>query len=443
MSSSNTPKGSSRRSEPKTSSSDATSKKRKYSNYNAKRNAQKQSVNDTYNYAYQNNSSTSKSYARSSRSANKLAMFINMLLIIVIIVALITMVTVFRDEISIAIKNIKINTNANPNTQEGTPDPDPEDKTPSGDHNYVDSGEFIADKNGLEVHFMNVGQGDSILIRFLTLNTTILMDAGSSTGSGSTTVANHLISYINALGVEKIDHMIATHADSDHINLADNILNEYSVTNIYYNDIETEFDADPTANKTVQDTLEDLAEAEPGATITRFNPNGETYTLVDTAGYKFTIYAPGQSVLTDDNAMSPICVLEYATRRIVFTGDATTETEEWFIESQNKLGITSLDCDVLKVGHHGSASSSGKVFLEFLTPEYGVISVAETNSYKHPDYAVMNRLFSYGIVTYRTNRQGDIALCIDSDGNFAFFVSTLVPADNNKNGIPELMYAAP
>ncbi|MDR0696546.1 MAG: MBL fold metallo-hydrolase [Christensenellaceae bacterium] len=360
---------------------------------------------------------------RASAKAKRPENFLTILLILFIIAAVVLMTVVFREEMGIAIKNIS----SNGSEQQTTPQ-----KTVTTQPTLNDPFEFTYNNTDLEVHFLDVGQGDSIFIRFLKINKNILIDAGSSTGAGSKATAEKLTTFISGLGVTTINYFIATHPDSDHINLADDILTKYQVDNIYFNDVDTAFDKDSTASKSVQDTLEDMAEAEPNATIVAFDPNGRTYDIISTSGYKFTVYAPGLNVLTENNAMSPICVLEYKDRRVIFTGDATEETEAWFISLQKEKGNTTFDCDILKIGHHGSSTSSTEEFLEFLDPEYGVISVGESNSYKHPDPFIMNRLFNYSIITYRTNRHGNISLCIDSDGNFAFIVDDPVPTENNR-----------
>jgi competence protein ComEC len=359
--------------------------------------------------------------------------FITLLLIIVIIASVIFMGVVFRTEIGIAIKNI--GNNSTIDIDGGNNGANTVTLQPTLNEPF----DFVVNETELEVHYLDVGQGDSIFIRLLKINKNILIDAGSGTGSGPKEVASNVTTFISGLGVTKINYFIASHADSDHINLADDILKKYEVENIYYNDIETAFDKDSTASKTVQDTLEDMSEAEPNATIIRLDPNGRTYEIINTSGYKFTIYSPGMNNFPDDNDMSNICVLEYLERRLIFTGDATKETEEWFIELQKASGNNSLDCDVLKVGHHGANTSSSQEFIDFLTPEYGVISVSVDNSYGHPHPLVMNRLFDKAIVTYRTNRHGNISLCIDSDANMAFIVDNPVPTDNNRLLINQLM----
>ena len=127
------------------------------------------------------------------------------------------------------------------------------------------------------------------------------------------------------------------------------------------------------------------------------------------------------------NGMSPIIIVETASRTLLFTGDATTETEEWFMDTYAE----ELDVDFIKIGHHGSTSSTSEAFLDLVTPECCVIMCDDGEAYGHPAATVMNRLFDRGIVTYRTNRHGNITLFIDSDGDMAFNVENNVPVENN------------
>ncbi|MDR3186516.1 MAG: MBL fold metallo-hydrolase [Christensenellaceae bacterium] len=353
-------------------------------------------------------------------------------LIVTLILVTILNAFVFKDAISAMLLNSNVN----------APQIDSDGEGNSNEDNQLISETITLNKNaiGVEVHFIDVGQGDAILLRVGT--NYILIDAGSGTSSGSATMASRLTTYLSGLlpdlevpnpsgDIEKLDYMILTHADSDHINLADDVFKNYFVENVYFNDVES--------TTQVQNTLETAIANELGSNVTAFDPNGRKYSLINDNTYKLILYAPGLNTFDDDNSMSPIIVLEYAGRKVIFTGDATTETEDWFIEQIGKENLSNFDCDVLKIGHHGSSTSTSQKFLEFTTPEFGIISVAESNSYNHPTPFVMNRLFNSSVITYRTNRHGNIALYIDSDGNFAFDVDNYVLAENNRLGKNPLM----
>jgi competence protein ComEC len=287
----------------------------------------------------------------------------------------------------------------------------------SGKSNVVLPQQFNTEEL-LEVHFIDVGQGDAIFIRFPD-GKDMLIDCGS--GSNASQEARDKFSdYLTALNVGVLDYFIITHPDSDHVNLSNIILNYFEVKNIYYNDI---FEGQPNAYK----DFVTLA-ANEGAELFSIDDDGEYYFIENTQkDYRMDIYAPGHSRFSGDNAMSIICLLRYGERKVLFTGDAEKETEEYFMQ----LVGQPQDIDIIKIAHHGSDSGTDETFLDFLTPEYAVISVGENNSHNHPSAKLMNRLFNEGIVTYRTNRHGSIVLYIDDSGDFGFLSERNVPVDNN------------
>lgn len=283
----------------------------------------------------------------------------------------------------------------------------------------------------MEAHFIDVGQGDCILLRFND-GVDMIIDAGSGTARNPATVTTEMLAYLDSIQLDKLDYMIATHPHSDHMNMLDDVLKAYEVDHIYYNGWAT--DEKPTTAY-FGDFLE-AVDAETGAEIVQFDANGDVYEI-EGEGYTVTIYAPGYARFEDTNYMSPMIVVEYGGRRMLLTGDAEEEVELWWMET---MGGTSYDIDILKVGHHGSQKGTSDAFLEFIDPEYCVIMVGEENgTYKHPDYLTMNDLFNAGVVTYRTNRHGNIVLFLDGNGEFGFAVEQEVPVDNNKDGINDRM----
>jgi|AGTN01.2.fsa_nt_gi Predicted hydrolase (metallo-beta-lactamase superfamily) len=258
----------------------------------------------------------------------------------------------------------------------------------------------------LLVYFLDVGQGDSIVLRFPD-GVDMIIDAGNGTSASQAEISDYL-SRLAALNIDKFDYMLATHFDSDHINMLDDVLVAYEVDNIYYNDYDG---GSATYNKFIQ-----FSEAE-GANITEFDSDGDAYTI-DGQGYTVTIYAPGYGRFTDENSMSPITVVTFAGRRVILTGDAEAETEEWFLTEV--LGGGGFDSDVLKVGHHGSATSSSAAFLDVIDCEYAVISCGAGNSYGHPKQATLDKLSARNTTVYRTDLQGTVTLTIDAEGNISF-----------------------
>jgi len=277
----------------------------------------------------------------------------------------------------------------------------------------------------LEVHFIDVGQGDAILIR-LPDQKDIFIDAGSGT-SASTERKNQFSDYLFDMSIEELEYLIITHAHSDHVNMADILVNNYDINTIMFHDLYEN-------TSMVFRNFVDLSNSKQDADVVTIGEEWEFFTFENQEySYKMNIYAPGTSFSNDSNSQSILCLLEYHETKVLFTGDATIETEEYFIN----LFEEPLDIDILKIGHHGSATSTSEEFLDFLTPEYAVICVAENNAYNHPSPFTMNRLFNHGLVTYRTNRHGNITLYIDDQNNFGFLCQKPVPPENNRLKIQE------
>lgn len=276
-------------------------------------------------------------------------------------------------------------------------------------------------ESSLQLHFVNVGQGDGIVCK-LPDGKILLIDAGSGTSVSAATRATYLSYLSSTVAIERVDYMVITHPDSDHVNMAASVLEAYDVYNIYYNDYAN-------ASKTYTSFMT-AAQAETCAELYVIESESETF-RIEGENYVFTLYAPGNTGFSGadsaTNSMSIICVLEYGGRTVLLMGDAEVETEEWFMAEVDE----DFDADVLKVGHHGSSSCTSTDFLDFIDAEYAVISCGLGNSYGHPTAQTMNRLFSYGLVTYRTDRHGNIVLFIDSDGDFAFLPDNPVQVENN------------
>ncbi len=288
-----------------------------------------------------------------------------------------------------------------------------------------------------QIHFIDVGQGDAILIQ-LSDGTDVLIDGGS-TSSGLEEIRTSFISYLMGAGiVDSIDYMIVTHPDTDHYNMLTAVMDSFVVENVMLNNTRK--------NQTYSNFIDRVTEEVSGTNFIGLDGDGDVYEdVISGVGYSFDIYAPGYDRFQDENedydayesnGMSPYVLLEVSGRKVLFTGDATYETEEWFIDY---LGSSICDVDILKVAHHGSNSSSTTAFLDKISAEYAVISSDDGTKHDHPNPQVMNSLFDKGIVTYRTNRHGDIVLSIDESGDFAFEVENELPVDNNRNNVDDKM----
>ena len=244
--------------------------------------------------------------------------------------------------------------------------------------------EFIAQDN-LLVDFIDVGQADSILIR--NQDQVMLIDAG--TNEAGDTVVN----YLKELGITKINYLVGTHPHEDHIGGIDDVINNFDIGQIYMPKMET-----------TTKTFEDVLEAIENKNLTVTAPNkGDKIELRQTVGTFMT-----DPILDKDNLnlSSLVMRLEFGNTSFLFMGDAEKENEET---------INWPKTDVLKVGHHGSNTSSSKKFLEQIEPEYSIIMVGKDNSYNLPKQETIDNLKSIGSEIYRTDENGTIKII--SDGN--------------------------
>ena len=232
----------------------------------------------------------------------------------------------------------------------------------------------------LYVHYINVGQGDSILIQVGDCD--ILIDAG--TASYGTTVSN----YLKNKGVDDIELMINTHPDADHCGGLTTVLNNFVVEQVWISKDTSKTSAAYT-NFIAAVGTEGLTAKQPSA--------GATYTY---EYLEITVLYSAKG--SDSNNSSIVVMLEYGSFKFLFTGDAGEEVENKLLSSGSDLS-----CDVLKVGHHGSKYSSTASFLAATGAEYGVICVG-SNSYGHPTSEALTRLSSAGISVYRTDTSGNV-----------------------------------
>ena len=294
--------------------------------------------------------------------------------------------------------------------------------------------------NCIKVHFIDVGQGDAILVE-LGNDTIMLIDAGhtgmTSAGKSSPYGYNsvpkaisepyfaYLDEVISANGGD-IDYLIATHPDSDHINMLPKVFEKYQVNEVFINDCYNDEITDATS--TVKAT-ETAAETEPSCELHEFSTEEDTVIPIDGGNYKLTVYSAGndgfKGARTKANSMSILCLLEFGGRKVLFTGDAEVETEKWFIEKTGN--DPNFDIDVLKVPHHGSTSSCCEEFLDYVKAEYGVILYGD-NSYNLPATSTMAKLNERNMTIYSTKENGNVVLYIDYEGDFCFITSKTAEA---------------
>ena len=244
------------------------------------------------------------------------------------------------------------------------------------------------------VHVIDIGQGDSILIE--TPTGLMLIDTGESDEEDA------LRQYLRKMGINTLSYLVLTHAHADHVGGADMILEEFKVENIIYDNYNNSY------GKKDFEELVRLINAE-GANI--IDPKqGEKFKMGDA---EFTVlYATDDSEdLGDDvNDYSIVLRLDYGESSFVFTGDATTSVEADIVETFSRF---ELDCDFLKSGHHGSTTSSGKKFIDALTPETVAISCGAGNRYGHPHEAVLETYKKANSKVYRTDLSGSLVFVSD------------------------------
>lgn len=247
----------------------------------------------------------------------------------------------------------------------------------------------------LKVHFIDVGQGDSILIQSGTEN--MLVDAGTNE-SGPAVAA-----YLKSLGITKLSYLIGTHPHEDHIGGVDDVIRAFDIGTVIMPDVSH-------TTRTYEDVLDALLEKE--VRVVKPKP-GDTYSLGEA---DFTILSPAADIAKqavkdgDLNNLSVGIRLAFGSNAFIMCGDAEAPSEKAMTES----GL-SLKADVLKLGHHGSSTSTCDEFLRAVSPSYAVISCGTDNSYGHPHKETMEKLAASGISVYRTDEQG--TLVATSDGS--------------------------
>ena len=244
--------------------------------------------------------------------------------------------------------------------------------------------EFVAQED-LLIDFIDVGQADSILIR--NQDEVMLIDAGTNE------VGETIVNYLEKLGITKINYLIGTHPHEDHIGGLDDVINNFDIEQIYMPKIET-----------TTKTFEDVLEAIENKNLTVIAPNkGDKIELGQAVGKFMT-----EPILDKDNLnlSSLVLRLEFGNTSYLFMGDA---------EEENEKTINWPKTDVLKVGHHGSNTSSGESFLEQVHPQYAIIMVGKDNSYGLPKQEIIDKLNNIGSEIYRTDEDGTIQII--SDGN--------------------------
>lgn len=295
----------------------------------------------------------------------------------------------------------------------------------------------------LLVHMLDVGQGDCIYVQ-LPDGKDMVIDCANYNDSGE--YEQKTFDYLDAyITDDTVEYLMLTHCDSDHVYFMDELLERYQVEKLFMPNVlatpgtssankaklQEQIDELDTSRFTDKDTIDSITYAEffiaaltePNCEIVlNVDPDEKTNSIIiEETTYRLVFYCPTQEYYDDyglntaerKNAISPIGILEYNDRKIMLTGDSNEYNEPLVMARTGKI-----DCDVLKVGHHGSATSTSNEFLDTYTFEYALISCnAAGNTFNHPRQDTLDRLKAHNINVYRTDNNGNIVVSVDKDGN--------------------------
>jgi competence protein ComEC len=240
------------------------------------------------------------------------------------------------------------------------------------------------DLSELKVHFIDVGQGDSTLLQFSDdgEDFTILIDAGNWTG-------DEVVQYLKEQHVSQIDIAVGTHPDADHIGQLDQVINTFNVGEVWLS-----------GNTNPSQTFQRLLKAIDSQAVDYYEPRmGDQF---EVGPLKIDVLYP-KTISEHDNEESISLKLTYGDVRFILTGDATTEDELKMLQS----GID-MKADILKLGHHGSSTSTHPTFLREVNPDVAIYSAGLNNTYGHPHEEVVNLVQNSKIKLYGTDVHGTV-----------------------------------
>lgn len=290
--------------------------------------------------------------------------------------------------------------------------------TPLSDANAATA--TILSPGQLEVHFIDVGQGDAALI--ICNGSAMLIDGG--TPEASQVIYSYLNNHLVASGISVLEYVICSHAHSDHCGGLPAAYELMEVKNTFCS--ATQYDSKSFRN------FAKRAEKSGGIIVPS---SGESFYLGDAL---ITILGPiSESENTNDNSI--VLRIDFGETSFLFTGDAETNEEQEILEAD-----CNLECTVLKVGHHGSNTSTGYHWLREINPEYAVISCGTGNEYGHPTEDTLSKLRDADVSVYRTDMQGHI-ICTSDGKSVQFRVEKNADADTlagsglsgNRSPIPD------
>lgn len=254
-------------------------------------------------------------------------------------------------------------------------------------NNNQNQNDYINTNNDLlKVHYLDVGQGDSIFIE-LPNNETMLIDAAESYQS------ENIINYLKNLNYQKIDYVIGTHPHTDHVGGLKDIINTFEIGKIYMPKVVS-------TTKTYENLLMAIKEKN-----LKINTAKAGTSIIDTDALKINILAPNNSTYTELNNYSAVTKITYGTTKFLFMGDAEKLSENEIKEN--------VSADVIKIGHHGSNTSSSINFIKKVNAKYGIISVGLNNKYNLPKEETITNWENSGTKIYLTSINGTITAISD------------------------------
>lgn len=250
--------------------------------------------------------------------------------------------------------------------------------------------------NNTYIYYIDVGQGDSILVVTPHLNKTILIDTGGIVSFNknykSNIVKNKTIPFFRRIGINKVDYLFLTHGDYDHAGEANELLSNFCVKKVFIN----------------KGNINNIEK--------KIN-NKEVLRLKNFVIDNIKVNSLNNNVFNNENDDSTILLFNIYDYKFLFMGDASIKTEEYLLNNYILPNV-----DILKVGHHGSYTSTSTDFINVIKPKYSVISVGENNMYKHPNKSVLDILDNTKL--FRTDIDGTIEVKISKKG---YKVKTYVP----------------
>ena len=258
---------------------------------------------------------------------------------------------------------------------------------PYADNHYYDN------VPQLVCHYIDVGQGDSEFVE-LPNGESMLIDAGPAE-SGDT-----VVNYIQSLGYDRINYLVATHPHSDHIGGMKRVVDSFTIDNVYMPKATATTSSYQNLLKSIQSKGMRITTAKAGTKLLRHSQSD----------LKAEVLAPNSDSYEELNDYSVVIKLTYGKVRLLFMGDATQVSENEMLK-KNK----NVSADIIKVGHHGSSSSSGEQFVKKVKAQFAIVSVGAGNDYHHPHTKAMNRWKKQGTEVLRTDGCGDLVLSTDGD----------------------------